>query len=64
MKAASWRSAEVFRNFYNKPVATVSGSFGEAILPNAIWSFTGRYVTSMIVGRTFRKLLSSPLIPI
>ena len=32
MKAASWKSADVFSKFYNKPVATENRSFEEAIL--------------------------------
>ena len=35
MKAASWRSADVFSKFYNKPVAVECTSFGEAILRDA-----------------------------
>ena len=32
MKAASWKSADVFSKFYNKPVAAENRSFGKAIL--------------------------------
>ena len=35
MKAASWRIADVFSMFYNKPVAVECTSFGEAILRDA-----------------------------
>ena len=32
MKAASWKCADVFSKFYNKPVAAENRSFEEAIL--------------------------------